>query len=109
MLAFAMPESLTRAQVEAVAALAHLELDQEEVDLFARQLGDILAYAGELRQVDTSGIPPMAYGVTGRGADRADAVIPSLGTDEVFANAPERDRLAAATGGGFFKVPRVIG
>ena len=110
MLAFAMP-GLTRAQVEAVAALAHLELDAGEVELFARQLGDILAHAEELQAVDTSGIPPMAYGVASRGADRPDEVKPSLGADDVFGNAPERDRTtgAAQTGGGFFKVPRVIG
>ena len=109
MLAFAMPV-LTRAQVEAVAALAHLELDPGEVDLFARQLGDILAYAGALQELDTSGVPT-AYGVPGRGADRPDEVRPSLGADEVFGNAPERDRStgAAQAGGGFFKVPRVIG
>lgn len=111
MLAFAMPGSLTRAQVEAVAALAHLELDPEEVELFARQLGDILAYAGELQQIDTSGVPPTAYGLAGRGADRPDEVVPSLAPDDVFGNAPDRDRSAGATqpGGGFFRVPRVIG
>ena len=109
MLAFAMPV-LTRAQVEAVAALAHLELDPGEVDLFARQLGDILAHAGALQELDTSGVPT-AYGVASRGADRPDEVKPSLSTDEVFGNAPERDRSpgAAQAGGGFFKVPRVIG
>jgi len=110
MLAFAMPGGLTRAQVEAVAALAHLELDQNELELFARQLGDILEYAGELRQIDTTGVPPTAYGVLGRVADRPDEVRPSLAPDDVFANAPERDRLAdAGQPGGFFKVPRVIG
>ena len=95
MLAFAMPV-LTRAQVEAVAALAHLELEPGEVELFARQLGDILAYAGELQQLDTSGVPPTSYGVASRGADRPDEVRPSLGADEVFGNAPERDRAAGA-------------
>ena len=107
MLAFAMPVPLTRAQVEAVAALAHLELDAAEVELFAQQLGDILAYVGELQQVDTSNIPPMAYGVASHGADRTDDVRSSLGTDDVFGNAPASS--PAQAGGGFFKVPRVIG
>ena len=110
MLAFAMPV-LTRAQVEAVAALAHLELEPGEVEMFARQLGDILTYADELQHLDTTGVPPTAYGVASRGADRPDEVRPSLAADEVFGNAPERDRAtgAAQAGGGFFKVPRVIG
>ena len=113
MLAFAMPEPLTRAQVEAVAALAHLELDASEVELFARQLGDILAYASELQQVDTSGVPPTAYGVSGRSVDRPDAIAPSLDRRDAFGNAPEStvgDRPSGAdNGGGLFKVPRVIG
>jgi aspartyl-tRNA(Asn)/glutamyl-tRNA(Gln) amidotransferase subunit C len=109
MLAFAMPVPLTRAQVEAVAALAHLELDDAEIDLFARQLGDILAYADELQQLDTSGVAPTAYGVAGRGADRPDQVVACLDLADVFANAPESDRSSKAhPGGGFFKVPRVI-
>ena len=45
MLAFGMPAGFTETQVAAIAALAHLELDAAEIDLFARQLGDILAYA----------------------------------------------------------------
>jgi aspartyl-tRNA(Asn)/glutamyl-tRNA(Gln) amidotransferase subunit C len=109
MLAFAMPVPLTRAQVEAVAALAHLELDAAEIDLFARQLGDILAYASELQQLDTSGVPPTAYGVAGRSADRPDQVVACLDLADVFGNAPESDRSSKAhPGGGFFKVPRVI-
>jgi aspartyl-tRNA(Asn)/glutamyl-tRNA(Gln) amidotransferase subunit C len=109
MLAFAMPAPLTRAQVEAVAELAHLELDAAEVELFAQQLGDILAYAGELQQVDTSGVPPTAYGVAGHSADRPDQIAASLDPADVFRDAPESERSANANnGGGFFKVPRVI-
>ena len=107
MLAFAMPSEFTRAQVEAIAALAHLELDPSEVEMFARQLGDILAYADQVQQVDTTGVPPTAYGVGPHSADRPDRVAPSLEVVEVLANAPDSDR--PRSGGGFFKVPRVIG
>ena len=50
----------TRDEVAAIAALANLELDDDELDLFARQLGDILAYADEVQQIDTTGVPPTA-------------------------------------------------
>jgi aspartyl-tRNA(Asn)/glutamyl-tRNA(Gln) amidotransferase subunit C len=106
MLAFAMPAEFTRAQVEAIAALAHLELDASEVETFARQLGDILAYADQLQQVDTSGVPPTTYSVGPHSEDRPDRVVPSLPIEEVLANAPESDR---SRDGGFFKVPRVFG
>jgi len=99
--------SLTKEQVIAVAALANLQLEPAEVELFARQLGDVLAHVDELNQIDTTGVSPTAYGVAPHTVDRPDVVAPSLPIDDVLANAPERER--APRGGGFFKVPRVIG
>ena len=88
----------------AIAALAHLELDAPEIDLFARQLGDILKYADAVQQVDTTGIPPTASLVSVHAADRPDEIRPSLDRDEALCSAPD-----AAVDAGFFKVPRVIG
>ena len=36
-----MPVVFSRSQIEAIAALAHLRLDDEEIELYSRQLGDI--------------------------------------------------------------------
>ena len=94
----------TREQVQAVASLANLELDASEIDLFARQLGDILAYADEVQQVDTRSVPPTASVLTRHPADRADEVRPSLTPETALANAPD-----PAVGSGLFRVPRVIG
>ena len=55
-----MPSGFSRAQVDAVAALANLELTDAEADAFARQLGDILDYAVLVQQIDTAGVPPTA-------------------------------------------------
>ena len=99
-----MPGQFSRAEVEAIAALAHLELDPSEVKLFARQLGDILAYADQVQQIQTAGVPPTAHVVTRHRADRPDEVAPSLDLHDALANAPD-----AALGAGLFKVPRVIG
>ena len=101
-----MPE-LSKDVVKAVAALANLELDPAEVELFARQLGDVLTHAEELKQVDTTGVSPTAYGVAQETVDRPDADVPCLPVGDVLANAPEREVLPRD--GGFFKVPRVIG
>lgn len=101
-----MASGFTRAQVAAIAALANLELDPSEVDLFARQLGEILAYAAAVRQIDTTGVPPTASVVTRHGADRDDQVRPSLDRDAALAAAP--DAAVDGAGAGFFKVPRVL-
>ena len=106
----------TREQVHAVATLAHLELDENEIEMFARQLGEILAYADEVQQVDTRGISPTASVLTRHPADRADLVRPSLPPEEAFANAPDRalsqtpdQAPGEKTSGWLFRVPRVIG
>ena len=99
-----MSSGFSREQVTAIAALAHLELNDVEIDLFARQLGDILAAADEVQRVDTTGVAPTASVVTRHASDRADEVRPSLDRDEALANAPDPSPDA-----GLFKVPRVIG
>ena len=104
MLAFAMPTGFTRDEVATIAALAHLELEPGELDLFARQLGEILAYADQVQQIDTTGVPPTANVVTRHSSDRADQVQPSLDRASALAGAPD-----PALGAGLFKVPRVIG
>jgi aspartyl-tRNA(Asn)/glutamyl-tRNA(Gln) amidotransferase subunit C len=102
-----MPPAFSRAQVEAIAALANLELDDAELDLFARQLAEILAYADEVQRIDTTGVPPTATVVHRDLAERDDTVRPSLDVDEALANAP--DAAGSTPAGSFFRVPRVLG
>jgi aspartyl-tRNA(Asn)/glutamyl-tRNA(Gln) amidotransferase subunit C len=99
-----MPGRFTRSEVEAIAALARLELNQREIELFGRQLGDILEYANQVQRIDTSGVPPTATVMTQPAADRPDEVQPSLERSEALANAPD-----PAPAVGLFRVPRVIG
>ena len=99
-----MSDRFSRADVEAVAALAQLELTPEEIELFARQLGDILEYANQLQRIDTSGVEPTATVVSGREGDRPDEVRPSLTPAQALANAPD-----PAPEQGLFRVPRVLG
>src|SRR5215470_5293124 len=99
MLAFDMPPALTREDAARIAALAQLELSDEELDVFARQLGDILAYADQVQQIDTAGVAPTASVVTRHAADRPDQTIPCLDRDAALANAPD-----AALDAGLFRV-----
>ena len=98
-----MPTPLTIADVERVAALAHLELTDEEKHVFTKQLADILAYAEQLQAIDTTGVAATAH-VNAHEAEREDELRPSLSVADALANAPD-----GVPEAGLFRVPRVIG
>lgn len=98
-----MSTTLTRADVTRIAELARLELTPDELDLFTRQLGDILGYVDQINALDTTGVSPTSH-VLNRPVERDDEIRPSLPRREALANAPD-----AAPEAGLFKVPRVIG
>ena len=92
---------LDRAMVEHIAELAKLQLTEEEIDRYAEQLSDILAYAEKLQALDTDAIPPTASVLPLRNVLRPDEVAPSLPRDEVLAN-------AADTAEGQFRVDAIL-
>lgn len=92
---------LTSEEVLHVADLARLTLNPEEVDLFTRQLNDILNYVEKLQEVDTAGVSPLAHPVPIFNVFREDEVAPGLSRDEGLANAPAPEE-------GTFSVPRII-
>ena len=53
--------ALERKDVEHVARLARLELSEEELALYTKQLGDILKYVEKLNQADTADVGPSAH------------------------------------------------
>jgi aspartyl-tRNA(Asn)/glutamyl-tRNA(Gln) amidotransferase subunit C len=88
--------------VRHIGRLSRIELTDEQVQTFGRQLGDILQYFDKLSELDTEGVEPMAHAVELSNALAADQPLPSLSVEEALANAPQRD-------GDFFAVPKVIG
>ncbi len=93
--------ALSREEVLHVAELARLSLRPEEVELFTRQLNDILAYVEKLQELETSGVEPLAHVVQVFNAFREDEVREGLALEEALDNAPAREE-------GSFLVPRVI-
>jgi aspartyl-tRNA(Asn)/glutamyl-tRNA(Gln) amidotransferase subunit C len=96
-----LPMKITREQVQQVATLARLELNEEELGLFTGQMDAILAYVEKLNELDTAGIVPTSHAVPMENAFRDDTVRPSIGVDKALANAPDRVE-------SFFRVPKVI-
>lgn len=92
---------LTLEQVDYVANLGRLTLEEDAKKLYQAQLDDILKYMDMLAEVDTDHVEPMAGPVELYTPLREDEVKPSLPTDEALANAPDRD-------GDSFRVPKIL-
>lgn len=87
-----------------MAGLANLDLSEEEVQKMAHDLGQVLTHIEQLNQLDTAQVEPMAqvlFEEDETAALRADVPHNSLTNEQAMANAPQ-------SGGGYFKVPRVI-
>jgi len=97
---------ITEADVEKVAALAHLEIEGDELRTLAPQLASIVAYVEQLNELDTSDVEPATGGLTPEGestaAAREDEVRPSLGQALALEQAPDPSH-------GHFRVPKVLG
>jgi len=94
--------ALTRADVEHVAYLARLGLTPDELARLEGQLNHILDQYAKLAELDTDAIPPTAQTIELENILREDVARPSMATEDVLANAPQRD-------GDFFVVPAILG
>jgi aspartyl-tRNA(Asn)/glutamyl-tRNA(Gln) amidotransferase subunit C len=92
---------ITRPEVEHVARLARLALDDGEFDALTGEMDAILGYVAKLEELDTDGIVPTSHAVPMENAFRDDLVKPSIGTEAALRNAPE-------SADGCFRVPKVI-
>jgi aspartyl-tRNA(Asn)/glutamyl-tRNA(Gln) amidotransferase subunit C len=92
---------LTPEEVLHIAQLARLQLTPEAVELFSRQLNDILGYMEQLNVLETEGVEPTFHTLHLFNAFREDRVLPSLPQEEALSLAPEQARSA-------FAVPKVI-
>jgi aspartyl-tRNA(Asn)/glutamyl-tRNA(Gln) amidotransferase subunit C len=94
--------ALTRADVAHVAALARLELSEEELERYTGQLAAVLEHAEDVAALEIADVPPTSHPFAERTVVRDDVPVACLDRDEVLAQAPavEDDR---------FCVPRIIG
>lgn len=84
-----------------IAQLAKLELDLEQIKLFAGQLTGVLNHMQQLEQLDTSGLASTFHALEHTGRLRPDEVRPGLPIDQVLQNAPAHD-------GRNFIVPKIL-
>ncbi len=88
--------------VRHIGKLSRIELTEDQVRIFSRQLAGILEYFDKLQELGTEDVEPMAHAVESHNVFGRDEPEVSLSSSQALANAPQRD-------GDFFKVPKVIG
>lgn len=93
--------TISRQDVQHVARLARLGLEDAEIDRLASELDHILDAMQALAQLDTSAIPPTAQVIPLRNVMRDDVARPSWPVEDILRNAP-------ATRDGYFLVPPVL-
>jgi len=82
---------LSREEVQHIALLARLGVDEADLQKFSEQLSNILENFEILQKVDTTGVPPTSHPVALSNVIRDDEAAPSLLPGEVLANAPREE------------------
>ncbi len=81
---------LSREEIEKVAKLARIELREDEIEKFQKDLSQVLDYVEELKAVDTEGLE-IVSSVTGlENVERLDTPVSVDYQEKIMANAPER-------------------
>lgn len=96
---------ITEADIKKIAALAHLDIGDEELHALTPQIASIVAYVEQLGEMDTSRVEPAIGGLTPEGertpSAREDVPRPSLGQQLALEQAPDPSH-------GHFRVPKVL-
>ena len=92
---------LSREEVQHIALLARLGVDEADLEKFSEQLSNILENFEILQRVDTTGVPPTSHPVALSNVLRDDEVASSFTPAEILANAPQEEE-------GCFRVRAVL-
>ncbi|MDX1403455.1 MAG: Asp-tRNA(Asn)/Glu-tRNA(Gln) amidotransferase subunit GatC [Woeseiaceae bacterium] len=93
--------SLTKVQVQHIATLARLQLDDAQFDEIVDKLSRIVDFVDQLQSVATDDVLPMAHPLNMSQRLRADEVTETDQRDEIQKNAPRVEN-------GYYLVPKVI-
>ncbi len=94
-------KQISRDEVEHVAWLAHVEVSEEEKEVFTEQFNRILSFFRKIDEADTEKVPPTYQVLDLVNVQRPDKVGESLPKDEPLKNAPRKEER-------FFKSPRIV-
>lgn len=93
--------ALDKSDVEKIAHLARLQINQTDIDEVAGRISNILAMIDQMQHVDTDQVSPMAHPFDATQRLRADVITETNQRDYLQSIAP-------ATQDGLYLVPKVI-
>jgi aspartyl-tRNA(Asn)/glutamyl-tRNA(Gln) amidotransferase subunit C len=93
--------SIDRSDVERIAHLARLNLNEQDIPAYTENLSSILNLVDEMQQINTDGVEPLAHPLDAVQRLRADEVTEFNQRDKLQAVAPAVEE-------GLFLVPKVI-
>lgn len=88
--------------VRYIADLARIDLTDEEIVQFEKEISEVIGYVELLQEVDVAGIEPTAHAFPVVNVLREDVPRPSLRREAVLANAP------ATVGEDSIRVPAIL-
>lgn len=92
---------ISEEEVKHIASLAKLNLSEEEVQKYSKDLGDIATFVEQLNEVDVTGVEPTAHILDIKNVFRKDENISTFEREEILKNAPSKEA-------GCISVPRVV-
>ena len=94
--------SLSRDDVAKLAALARIEMSEEELVSLASQFGMILDAVARVQEVNLDGVAPTSHPQPSQNIFREDVVHPSLTPAQALSSAPAQEEQR-------FRVPQILG
>ncbi len=93
--------SVSKEDVKHIANLARLELNEEELEKYTKDLGNIVEFANTLSKIDVTGVEPTNHILDIKNVFRKDQLKDSYDREEILMNAPEKQA-------GCVSVPKVV-
>ena len=93
--------TLKTEDVRKIAQLARLQIDDDSIDQYVKDLSSVLTLVEQMNRVDTTGIRPMAHPLDATQRLREDKVTEADLRDKFQAIAPDVEN-------GLYRVPKVI-
>ena len=93
--------SVSKEEVKHIAALSRLNLTEEELEKYTKDLSNIVDYANELAKIDIEGVKPTAHILDIKNVFRKDSVDSSYDREKILQNAPTK-------AAGCITVPKVV-